>query len=334
MLAYLLKRVVFLIFVLLGIATLLFFVARIVPADPARLAAGLEATAKQVELVRERMGLNKPLHIQYFNFLGSLLHGDLGTSMFTHRPVLTDMLQYLPATIELALTTMVLATVIAVVLGVVTAIGRGRLLDVLIRILVNAGTGMPQFWSALLLQLVFFKMLGLFPATGRIDMLLARPQHITGFYVLDSLVTGNWGTLASSLQHMVLPVTALLLARLAILTRVTRAKMLQVLDTDYIQVARSKGLPERVIILKHALRNALIPVATILGLQFSSLLGGTVLVETVFAWPGIGRYAANSILSFDFPAVTAVAMMAALFFSVGNLMIDILYGILNPRIRY
>jgi peptide/nickel transport system permease protein len=334
MLNYISRRLFFMIFVLLGISTLLFFMSHILPANPAQLAAGLGATAEQVERVRELMGLNKPLYTQYLRYMGSLSCGDLGTSMFTHRPVAKDLTEYLPATLELAVVTMFIAALLGIFLGTFSATKRGRLPDFVIRLFVNAGMGMPSFWTALLLQLIFYKFLGILPAMGRMSVFLTPPNHITGSYLLDSVLTANWQVLASCVTHMILPVTALILGRLAVITRMTRVKVLQVLDEDYIQVARAKGVLERVVVYKHALRNGLIPIVTILGLQLSWLLGGTVLVETVFAWPGIGRYAANSILSFDFPAITAVAMASAVVFSVVNLGIDLLYVLLNPRIRY
>lgn len=334
MFSFIVRRVLLSILVLLGISAILFFISRVLPADPGRLAAGLDATAEQVERINRTMGLDKPLHIQYWIYAKSLLRGDLGVSAFTQRPVSRDLVEYLPATLELAFVTMFVAAVLGILLGTYSAAHRGRLADVIIRFGVNAGTGMPAFWTALLLQLIFYKLLGVLPATGRMDVFLAPPRHISGSYLLDAFLTGNWKVLASCAEHMILPVTALVLGRLAVITRMTRVKVLQILDEDYIKVARAKGLREAIVIYRHALRNGLIPVVTILGLQLSWLLGGTVLVETVFSWPGIGRYAANSILSFDFPAITAVALISAIIFSIVNLIVDGLYVLLNPRIRY
>jgi peptide/nickel transport system permease protein len=320
--------------VLVGITLVTFILTRLIPGDPARAAAGPEASAQAVERVRREMGLDRPLAVQYLVYMRDLLSFNFGRSIQTQRYVREDLRAFFPATAELAVAVIIVYTVMSVSLGVFAAVHQGRALDYVVRALAMIGVGLPAFWLGMLLQLVFYRHLGWLPAAGRIDPMVPAPLRLSGFYVLDSLVTANWPALRSALGHLALPVAAAAMARLAVGLKLTRMTMLEVLGETYIRTARSKGLRGSTVILKHGLRNALIPVVTTLGLQFSALLGGTVIVEVVFAWPGIGRYAVGSIRTLDFPAIMSVTVVLAAVFLAINMIVDILYVALDPRIRY
>lgn len=283
--------------------------------------------------MRRELGLDRPLIVQFLDYMSDLLRGDLGRSLRTRRPVWADLKIFLPATLELALGAIAAILLIAVPLGVLAAVYYETWLDYLIRFFVVAGMGMPAFALGLALQLVFAKWLGWFPLQGRLRLLLDPPRNITGMYVLDSIFTGDWVTLRSSIHHLVLPVAALAAGRVAVACRFTRNSLREVLATQYIRTARAKGLRERIVILRHGLKNALIPVVTVLGVQFGFVLGGAVLVETVFTWPGLGRYAFTSIVDFDFYSVIGVTLVISAMFAVSNSIVDILYGWIDPRVE-
>ena len=320
--------------VLIAITLATFVLTRLIPADPARAAAGPEASAQAVERLRQEMGLDRPLAVQYLSYLRDLALLNFGRSIQTQRYVREDLRAFFPATAELALVVIVVYTVASVSLGVLAAVHQGRALDYVVRVIGMIGAGLPSFWLGMLLQLAFYRHLEWLPAAGRLDPMVAAPLRLTGLYLVDSVVTGNWPAWRSSVAHLVLPVLAAVMARLAVGLKLTRVTMLEVLGETYIRTARSKGLPGSAVILRHGLRNALIPIITTLGLQFSALLGGTVIVEVVFAWPGIGRYALGSIRTLDFPAIMSVTVVLAAVFLVINMLVDILYVALDPRIKY
>ncbi len=331
---FLASRLLWACLVLVAITVVTFVLTRMIPVDPARAAAGPDASAEAVENLRHYMGLDRPLLAQYLSYMRDLLSLNFGRSIQTQQPVGEDLRALFPATLELALVVTVVYTLLSVVLGVLAAVHHGSALDYALRTIALAGVGLPAFWVGMLLQAAFYKDLGWLPAAGRIDPFVSLPTRITGLYLVDSTVTGNWEALRSAAAHLVLPVVAVVLGRLAVGLKLTRIVMLEVLSEPYIRTARSKGLRGFVVIYRHGLRNALIPVVTTLGMQFSALLGGTVIVEVVFAWPGIGRYAVGSIRTVDFPAIMSVTVVLAVAFLATNLLVDMLYVWLDPRIKY
>jgi peptide/nickel transport system permease protein len=329
---FLVRRLVSLAFVIFGLTLIVFVISNVIPADPAQVAAGLTARKEQVEQVRKQLGLDRPLPEQYARYLSRLVRGDLGTSLLTRRPVINDIKIYFPATLELTLVATFMFLLLGVPLGVIASVNRGRWPDLSSRFVAILGMGLPAFWLGLMAQIIFFGRLGWFPAIGRIDPNVDIPAQITGFYLVDSLLTLNWEAFASSLRHIFLPAMVLAVARFGVTIRFVRASMLESLGSDYVRTARAKGLGENRVLRGHALRNALIPVTTMTGLQFGWLLGGTVLVETVFSWPGLGVYAIESIGSLDFTATMAVTLILAIVFVLVNTLVDVLYGVLDPRI--
>jgi len=263
-----------------------------------------------------------------------LLHGDLGQSISSHRPVLSDIADYFPATVELTIYALALCLAVGLPLGVVSALARDRWPDHLVRIFSIAGVALPLFWLGLVLQVILYGRLHLLPAEQRLDLFMSAPRHITGMYTFDSLLTGNWAALGNSLRHVVLPALTLAFAALATMTRVTRASVLEALDQDYIRTARAKGVRRRRVVYRHALRNALIPTTTLMGLQVGNLLGGAFLVEIVFSWPGIGFYSVQAIRAFDYAAIMGVTIIIAVAYTMVNLVVDVLYVVLDPRITY
>lgn len=328
----LLEKFILLVMTLFGMAIIVFFVAQVVPADPARVAAGKGARPEQVEAMRKSLGLDKPLSVQFWAYMSGLVKGDLGRSLITRRPVLEELKLFFPATLELTLFSEFLIIVVGIPLGVIAALQAGRLPDHIIRLSVVAAMGIPPFALGLILQLVFGRWLGWFPLEGRIDPSITPLSYVTGLYTVDSLLARDWPAFRSTLEHLVLPVMALALGRLAVASRFTRTNLLEVISMPYIRVARAKGLQERTIIYRHALRNSLIPIVTVLGIQIGFLLGGAVLVETVFTWPGLGRYAATSALYFDFYPVIGATLVISMVFVVSSTVVDILYHLIDPRI--
>jgi peptide/nickel transport system permease protein len=331
---FLIRRLALLVFVLLGVSVLTFLISHVVPADPARLAAGAHATGTQVEALRQKLGLDRPLPEQYWRYLSGLVRGDLGYALSSRRPVVKDLKDYFPATIELTIAAMMICLVVGIPLGVISAVRKDSLVDHLGRVVCIGGVALPIFWLALLFQLVFYRWLGVVPPGGRLDPSLTHPQTITGLYVIDSLLTGNWTVLVSSLWHIALPAITLAFASLAWVARITRISMLETMGQDYIRTARGKGMPERRVVYLHALRNALIPTTTLVGLQTGSLLAGAFLVEIIFSWPGIGFYTVNAIMAMDFNAIISTTLLVAVVYTVTNLAVDILYVALDPRISY
>jgi peptide/nickel transport system permease protein len=334
MVRFIAKRLALLTITLLGVLTLTFFVSHVVPGDPARLAAGTRAKPEQVEALRVKLGLDRPLWEQYGRYLAGVLKGDLGVSIRTRRAVSADLAEYFPATVELTLFAMVLCLLIGIPFGILSAVRRESFVDHLSRLASTAAVSMPSFWLGLLLQLLFFRWLQILPATGRLGFYLSPPERVTGMYALDSLITGNWPVLGDSLVHLILPALALAASSIAVITRMTRSSLLEILSLDYVRTARSKGLAEPVVIMRHALRNALLPSLTVIGLQIGVLLSGAVLIEVVFSWPGIGLYAVQSIAFVDSQAILGVTLITAVVYSGVNLIVDLMYGVIDPRIHY
>ena len=306
----------------------------VIPADPARAAAGLEAREEQVQEMRRRMGLDRPLHVQYFGYMTSLAHGDWGIAGRSQRPVLDEIKDHLPATLELVAASMALAVALGIPMGILAAIFRGSLLDRVLQTLAIAGTALPAFWLALLLQLLFFLYFRLLPASGRFTIIGTPPGSVTRLYVVDALLAANLPALKTALLHLVLPAVTLSLGLLANLTRITRKSVLNVLARDFVRTARAKGLGGRAVIFRHVLKNAAIPIITIAGLQTGYLFSSSVLVEVVFSWPGLGLYAVEAIGFLDFKAIMGATLVIAFIFVLINLVVDLSYALVDPRIRY
>jgi peptide/nickel transport system permease protein len=330
---YLLRRLIGVIAVMVGVSIVTFVISHLVPADPAAAALGDRAREDQVQAFRQQYGLDKPVVEQYFIYVSRLLRGDLGLSIRTRRPVLTDLADFFPATIELSLAALLISLLLGIPTGVWSSLFRNRLPDHLVRIFALIGGSLPIFWLGLLLIGLFYSNLGWLPVGGRIDDFVPPPQRITGLFVIDSLLTGNFTALKSSLIHLILPAFTLGYFSTAVISRMMRSSMLEVLQQDYMRTARAKGLLERWVIVRHGLRNALIPTFTIIGITFGSLLSGAVLTETTFTWPGLGRYATAAAIGVDFPAVMGVTLLAAFVYTLANLIVDVSYAWLDPRIR-
>ncbi|MFN8593204.1 MAG: ABC transporter permease [Thermomicrobiales bacterium] len=332
LLSYVLRRILLIVPTLVGVSVLTFALSRMVPGDPARLAAGAQATPEMYEQIRQEFGLDQPLHIQYWNYLTGLLQGDWGRSILSRRPVIDDLRVYWPATLELVLVAMFIAVAVGVPLGVLAAIRADRPADQISRVVALIGVSLPAFWLAILLQLFFGLRLGWLPVSGRLGTLADPPTAHTGLYIIDSLISGQWATLRDSLRQILLPAVTLSFPAMATIMRFTRATLLEVLGQDYVRTARAKGAAEQSVVLRHALRNAMIPTITMIGLSFGWSMGGSVLVETVFDWPGIGLYATKSALTLDFMPIMGIALLYGVVFSLVNILVDVTYGALDPRI--
>lgn len=333
MIPFLVRRLGGLLFVLLGVSILTFFLAQVVPVDPAASALGSNAREEQIEAYRQQMGLDKPAAVQYVNYMGRLVRGDLGNSIRTRRPVIADLRDYLPATIELTLAAMLFTITIGLPLGIVAALRRNTWLDGSARLLALTGGAMPIFYVGLVLLGIFYRQLQWLPGPGRLDSTLQPPAHISGLFIVDSLLTGNWNTLRNAAAHLVLPAITLGAYSTAVLLRMTRSSTLEMLGQDYVRTARAKGLAEATVVGLHVFKNALPPILTIIGILFGSLLSGAVLTETIFNWPGIGRYATTSVTTLDYPAVMGVTLVAAIIYPVMNTLVDISYSVIDPRVR-
>jgi peptide/nickel transport system permease protein len=329
-----LRRLGFLVFVLLGISLITFFLSHVVPADPVRLYAGPRASQAAIAAIRHQYGFDLPIWQQYVHYIGGILHGDFGYSLTSHRAVASDLHDYLPATIELTLAAIVWVLVIGIPLGAMSAIWRNSVIDQVGRVLSITGVALPAFWLGLMAQLLLFDRLGWFPAGDRLGSSLTPPNHITGLYTVDSLLEGNLSLFWQSIYHLILPSLVLAFGSLAVLTRQVRASMLEIIPQDYVRTARAKGLPRPQVMIRHALRNALLPATTVMGLQVGFLLGGALLVEDVFSWPGVGRYATLATTTLDYNAVMAVTIVAAGIYVIVNLAVDVLYLMIDPRISY
>lgn len=330
---FIVRRLAGLLLVFVGVSVITFSLAQLVPVDPAAVALGQNAREEQIAAYRKEYGLDRPPVEQYFVYVGRLLRGDLGLSIRTRRPVADDLRDYVPATLELSIAAMGVAVVLGIFLGLLAAVRRNTLLDAIARVFALVGGSLPIYFLGLLMLALFYTKLRWFPGPGRIDPFIAPPPRITGMYTIDSLLAGDLAALKSSLQHLALPAITLGYFSTAVLLRMTRSSMLEVLTQDYVRTAQAKGLRDRTVLLRHALKNAMIPVLTTIGITFGSLLSGAVLTETIFAWPGLGRYATASVISLDFPAVMGVALVAAIVYPVVNMLVDIGYHALDPRVQ-
>lgn len=311
----------------------MFFMVRAIPGDPAQIMLGQQATQEQVQQIRENMGLDKPIFVQYGLFLKDALRGDLGDSIVTGRPVTTELLTRLPATLELTAFAMLIAILVGIPVGVISAVRQYSLLDKTTSVLALTGISMPIFWLAMILVVIFGVNLELLPFPGRLDPTTGITA-ITGLVLVDSLLTLNFAGFWDGLLHLIMPALALATIPMAVIMRMTRSSMLEVMNEDYVRTARAKGVVPWRVVFKHALRNAMLPTITVIGLQTGLLMGGAIITETIFSWPGIGLYTYNSISSRDYASIQGVVLYAALLFVLINLLVDILYAILDPRVRY
>lgn len=333
MLHYVIKRLLTIVPVLLGVSMLVFGFVRLIPGDPATVMLGERATPENVARVREQLGLEKPIYEQYLIFAGNALRGDLGTSVLRGEPVTQEVIRRSPATIELSLGAIFVALVVGIPAGIISAVRRNSWFDTFSMLLALTGVSMPIFWLGLMLSFLFAVLLHLLPTGGRLDA-GTEFATVTNLLLLDSLLKGNPKVFFEALRHLALPAIALGTIPMAIIARMTRSAMLEVLGQDYIRTAHAKGLHERAVVLRHALRNALLPVVTVIGLQVGILLSGAILTETVFAWPGIGRWLVDAINARDYPIVQGVTLFIATIFVVVNLTADILYAWVDPRIKF
>ncbi len=319
---------------IVGVIIVTFLLTRVLPGDPAAYFAGPAATPAAIAEVRTKLGLDRPLPEQFFSYVAGLARGDLGTSLTTGRPVMTELAARLPASAELTLAGLILSFMIAVPLGILAAIRQGSWIDHLCRVLATAGVSLPVFFTGLLLVYVFYYLTGIAPSpVGRIDVFYSPPPSVTGFYVIDALIARDFGALRAALSQLALPVATLAIFSLAPIARITRASMLGVLSSEFIRTARASGLRPTTVVITYAFRNALIPVVTTIGMVFSFLLGANVLVEKVFAWPGVGSFAIEALIASDFAPVQGFVLTMAILYILINLSIDLLYGVIDPRVR-
>src|SRR5712672_493636 len=329
-----LKRLLLAVPSLIGVVIVTFLLTRALPGDPATYFAGPAATKEAVEQVRAKLGLDKPLLVQFVRYVGDLSRGDLGSSLTTGQPVATEIRTRLPASAELTLLGLIVSMAIAIPLGIMAATKPGSLVDHTCRVLATAGVSLPVFFTGLILVYVFYYLLGWAPAPlGRLDTFISAPPSVTGFLLIDSLIAGNFEAFRGALSQIFLPALTLGIFSLAPIARMTRASMLAVLASDFVRTARASGLTPFTVVVTYAFRNAMLPVVTTLGMVFSFLLGANVLVEKVFAWPGIGSYAVEALISSDFAPVQGFVLTMAVMYVLLNLMIDILYGVIDPRVR-
>lgn len=328
-----LNRLGMMILMLLGLMVITFVVSNVAPGDPARLAAGPDATQEMVEVIRVERGLDKPLVIRFFVYLGHVLTGDFGKSIHTGRPVLQDLSIFFPATLELVLVSIGFAIILGIPLGVISAVKQNRAADHLIRIFAVSGVAMPMFWLGLMLQWYLALEADIFPLGGQLGIMTDPPTHITGLLTIDALLTLNFPVFREAFMHILLPALALSFPALASIIRVNRAEMLEALNKDYVTNAKAQGIRPFRIVAHYALKNALLPTLAMIGLRFGWMLGGTVLVEGVFDWPGVGLYAAKAAISSDFEPIMAVTLILGGSFMLANLLIDLAYASLDPRVR-
>ncbi len=327
------RRMITVIPIVIGVAVITFFLVGAIPGDPARALAGPYASEATIAQIRQEWRLDEPVLTQLLAYLGNLVTGNLGVSIQSRAPVADELFGRLPATLELSFAALFIMIVVGLGLGIMAAVRNGRFLDHVARIVAVLGAALPVFWLALMAQLVFYSMLGWLPAVGRSTSEALAPAHVTGFAVLDSILTGNWPALGDSLSHLILPALVLAVGGLAGIVRIARASMLEVLHTDYVRAATARGLGRSAVTLRHAFRNALLPSITVIGLLFGATLGGALVVEWVFAWPGIGTFAANSITNLDYPSIIGVTLLFAITYLIVNLIVDVLYLVVNPKLR-
>jgi ABC-type dipeptide/oligopeptide/nickel transport system permease component len=319
---------------LIGVIIVTFLLTRVLPGDPAAYFAGPAASPQAIEEIRKSLGLDKSLPEQFVRYVQDLSRGDFGKSLTTGQTVIKDITTRLPASAELTLLGLIVSMLIAVPFGILAAVKQGSIIDHACRVIATAGVSLPVFFTGLLLVYVFYFIVGWAPAPlGRLDVFFSAPKHVTGFYLVDSLIAGNLETFRAALAQLLLPAATLAIFSLAPITRMTRASMLAVLSSDFVRTARASGLSPRMVIVTYAFRNAMLPVVTTLGMVFSFLLGANVLVEKVFAWPGIGSYAIEALIASDFAPVQGFVLTMAIMYVLLNLTIDMLYGVIDPRVR-
>lgn len=331
MLAYIIRRLLVLIPTLLGISVIVFLMLRITPGDPAELLLGERATEEALHEIREHLGLNEPLYVQYGMFLKRLMKGDLGETIWSRQKVWVEVKERFPATIELAVAALLISCFFGIIFGIISATRQYSIFDYLSMLGALIGVSMPIFWLGLVFMLIFSVNLGWLPLSGRLSVGVDL-EVITNFYILDAILTKNWGALMDVLWHIIMPAITLSTIPMAIVARMTRSSMLEVLRQDYIKTAKAKGLSKFIVTFKHALRNALIPVVTTIGLQFGVALGGAILTETIFAWPGVGKWMFDAVMKRDYMVIQGGTLFIAAVFVVINLMVDVLYAVINPRI--
>jgi peptide/nickel transport system permease protein len=334
MLTYIAKRLFYILFVIWGLTVATFFISQVLPGDPASAALGDKATDEMIQNFRVKNGLDQPVLVQYVNYVGKLVVGDLGTSLRTGRPILDDLRDFFPGTLELAFSALLVAALLGIPAGVIAALNQNRLPDVLVRMVALIGGATPIYWLAILLLETLHNRLRWLPGPGRLDAYLIAPPRVTGLVGVDALLARDWEVFGDSLTHLVLPAFVLGAFSAALLARMTRAAMLETLSQDFVRTARAKGVAFNTVVLRHALRNAFLPVVTVLGSVLGGLLSGAVLTESIFSWPGVGRYVTDAAVSLDFPAVMGVTLIAGLAYSIINLVTDLLYAALDPRITY
>ena len=333
LLAYVARRLALLVIVIPAVTLVTFTLSRVVPGDPVALMAGPTANVAVRAQLREAWGLDEPLPVQYLIYMGRLVQGDLGMSFRTGRSVAADFGTFFPATIELATFALVLGLPFAIGGGVIAALRHNGRIDYAVRAVVSIGVALPVFWLGILMILVFSARLNVLPSLGRLSLDTPIPPNVTGMYVIDSLLAGRFDATVDALRHLLLPALCLSLTVVVPVARIVRASMLNALGQEYLRTARSKGLPRGTVVFRHAFRNALLPIVTAIGLIYGLLLGGAVVTETVFSWPGIGDYVARSITSLDFQPVLSFTLISAVVYVVINLFVDLLYAALDPRVR-
>jgi len=331
MLAYIIRRFFILVPTLLGVSLIVFFMLRLTPGDPAELMLGERATEESLHQVREHLGLNKPLHVQYGMFMKRLMKGDLGETIFTRQKVWTEIKHRFPATLELSVCALFISCFVGIILGIISATKQYSVFDYLSMLGALTGVSMPIFWLGLVLMLIFSVNLGWLPISGRLSV-MTDLHVVTNFYVIDSIISQNWVALKDSIWHLIMPSITLSTIPTAIIARMTRSSMLEVLRQDYIKTAMAKGLSKFKVVYKHALRNALIPVVTTIGLQFGVLLCGAILTETIFAWPGVGKWMYDAVMQRDYMVIQGGTLIIATIFILINLFVDLLYAVINPKI--
>lgn len=333
MLRYIFRRLLLLIPIMVGVSLVVFLFIHMIPGDPARIMLGEHDTPSALAELREQLGLNDPLHIQYLRFASKMVRGDLGRSISSNNRVSEELAARFPATIELSIVAMIIAIIVGVPAGIISAVRQNSLFDRAGMFFALLGVSMPVFWLGLMFIWFFSLVLGWLPASARLDSLIDLPTR-TGFMVMDSLIAGDFAAFGNALAHLLLPGITLGTIPMAIIARMTRSSLLEVMSQDYVRTARAKGLAERKVVLRHALKNALIPVITIIGLEFGALLGGAVMTETIFSWPGVGRLTYDAIMNRDFPMLQGSILLIAASFVLVNLLVDLAYAFVDPRIHY
>jgi peptide/nickel transport system permease protein len=332
MLAYIIRRILILIPTLLGVSIIVFLMLRFTPGDPAEMLLGERVTEEALYEIREHLGLNEPLYVQYGLFLGRLMKGDLGETIWSRQKVWIEVKERFPATIELSIAALFISCFFGIIFGIISATRQYSIFDYLSMLGALIGVSMPIFWLGLVFMLIFSLNLGWLPLSGRLSIGVDL-EIITNFYILDAILTKNWAALKDALWHIIMPAVTLSTIPMAIVARMTRSSMLEVLRQDYIKTAKAKGLSRFIVTFKHALRNALIPVVTTIGLQFGVALGGAILTETIFAWPGVGKWMFDAVNKRDYMVIQGGTLCIAALFVLINLVVDVLYAVINPRIN-